>query len=142
MVGRTSGDGGRVGVGSEAAAAPCPIGLSPRVRALCLGALASFPQKFLLFHAHNVTVSLNNGSCRLWLHCLPGNTIFHSTKQSPVCPGSPYGYYGGAILTHITNYSKKEVKECEGEREEVGLRYERAQEMEGKMTAESFKGFH
>lgn len=51
--------------------------------------LRSFP-----IQTHNVTVSLSNSFCFHWLHISQGNTIFHSTKQSPVCSGQPYAYYG------------------------------------------------
>ncbi|TNN74242.1 hypothetical protein EYF80_015485 [Liparis tanakae] len=40
--------------------------------------------------AHNVPVSPDNTSCLCWLQPSQGYTIFHSSKQWPVCLHPPY----------------------------------------------------
>lgn len=75
---------------------------------------------------HNVTVSLSNSFCFHWLHISQGNTIFHSTKQSPVCSGQPYGYYGVQYWHTSPIIHKKGVDRGGGERSRarsITLRY-------------------
>lgn len=76
--------------------------------------LRSFP-----IQTHNVTVSLSNSFCFHWLHISQGNTIFHSTKQSPVCSGQPYGYYGVQYWHTSPIIHKKQGRSGGGEKGRV-----------------------